>query len=108
MEFKKVVAIVRNQVLEDVEDRLVNMRVKGISVTRVKGYGEFATFINPDWRFTHARIEIYTETSMVGPIVDAILDSAHVGSPGDGIVAVTPVDQLFRIRSKSSITADEI
>jgi nitrogen regulatory protein P-II 1 len=108
MEFKKIVAIVRNQVLESVEDRLFSMRVKGISVTRVKGYGEFTTLIHPDWRFTHARIEIYTEQSMVDPIVEAILDAAHVGAPGDGIVAVTPVEALYRIRSKSHITAEEI
>src|SRR6266496_3245368 len=76
MEFKKIVAIVRTQVLGDVEDRLVSMRVKGISVTRVKGYGEYTTFIHPDWRFTHARIEIYTEQSMVELIVEAILESA--------------------------------
>ena len=36
MKLKKIVAIVRTQVLEDVEERLVSMRVKGISVTRVK------------------------------------------------------------------------
>jgi len=108
MELKKVVAIVRNQVLGDVEDRLVNLRVKGISVTRVKGYGEFSAFIHPDWRFTHARIEIYTEQSMVDTIVESILDSAHVGAPGDGIVAVTPVEKLYRIRSRSKITPEEI
>lgn len=108
MELKKIVAIVRTQVLGDVEDRLVAMRVKGISVTRVKGYGEYSTFINPDWRFTHARIEIYTEQSMVDSIVEAILETAHVGMPGDGVVAVSTLERLYRIRSKSEITADEI
>ena len=108
MELKKIVAIVRTQVLGDVEDRLVSMRVKGISVTRVKGYGEYATFMHPDWRFTHARVEIYSEQSMVDLIVEAILESAHVGAPGDGIVAVTPVEKMYRIRSKSEIVADEI
>ena len=108
MELKKIVAIVRNRVLGDVEDRLVSMRVKGISVTRVKGYGEYTTFMHPDWRFTHARIEIYTEQSTVDLIVEAILESAHGGVPGDGIVAITPVEKLYRIRSKSEIMADEI
>lgn len=108
MELKKIVAIVRTQVLGDVEDRLVSMRVKGICVTRIKGYGEFEVFSHPEWRFTHARIEIYSEQSMVDLIVEAILDSAHLGVPGDGIVAVMPVEQLYRIRSKSEITAEEI
>ena len=108
MELKKIVAIVRTQVLGDVEDRLVALRVKGISVTRVKGYGEFAMFMHPEWRFTHARIEIYAEQSMVDVIVESILESAHVGAPGDGIVAVHPVEKLYRIRSQSEITGEEV
>lgn len=108
MELKKIVAIVRTQVLGEVEEHLVEMRVKGISVTRVKGYGEYDTFINPEWRFTHARIEIYAEISMVEPIVEAILNAAHIGLPGDGIVAVHPVEKLYRIRSRSEISEDEI
>lgn len=108
MELKKIVAIIQTQVLGDVEDRLVSMRVKGICVTRVKGYGEHEVFIHPEWRFTHARIEIYVEQSMVDLIVEAILDSAHLGVPGDGIVAVLPVEKLYRIRSKSEMTAEEI
>jgi len=108
LNLKLIVAIVRTQVLGDVEERLVSMRGKGISVTRVKGYGEFDTFMHPEWRFTHARIEIYAEQSMVDTVVEAILDSAHVGAPGDGIVAVHPVERLYRIRSKSAIAAGEI
>jgi nitrogen regulatory protein PII len=33
MHLKKIVAIIRNRVLEKVEGRLVEMRVQGISVT---------------------------------------------------------------------------
>ncbi len=108
MELKKIVAIIRVQALGDVEERLVAMHVKGISVTRVKGYGEYATFINPDWIFTHARIEIYTEQSMVEAIVDTLLDVASTGRPGDGIVSVMPVDKLYRIRYKAEITTEDI
>lgn len=108
MELKKIIAIVRTQVLGDVEDKLVEMRVKGISVTRVKGYGEYDTFINPDYRFPHARIEIYAEISMVDTIVEAILKSAHVGLPGDGIVAVQPVEKLYRIRSRAEVSESEL
>lgn len=108
VELKKIVAIVRTRVLGEVEERLVSLRVKGICVTRVKGYGEHEVFIHPEWRFTHARIEIYTEQSMVNLIVEAILDSAHVGAPGDGIIAVLPVERLYRIRSKSEVKAEEI
>ena len=39
MEWKKIVAIIRRDKLRDVEERLKDLRVNGISVTRGKGYG---------------------------------------------------------------------
>ena len=108
MELRKIVAIIRTTVLEKVEGRLVDMGVKGISVTRGKGYGEYANFLTPDWFVTHARIEIFTEKAKADEIVAAILDAAHVGMPGDGIVAVLPVEKLYRIRTKALATAEEL
>jgi nitrogen regulatory protein P-II 1 len=48
---------------------------------------------------THARIEVFTEAHQVEEIVEAITDGAYTGVPGDGIVAVTPVERLIHIRS---------
>jgi nitrogen regulatory protein P-II 1 len=108
VELRKIIAIVRNQVLEEVEGRLIDMRVKGISVSKVKGYGEYANFFNPDWMVTHSRIEIFTEESKVDEIVTAIMEVAHTGMAGDGIVAVVPVQKVYRIRNKSEITPDDL
>jgi nitrogen regulatory protein P-II 1 len=108
VELRKIIAIVRNQVLEEVEGRLIDMRVKGISVSKVKGYGEYANFFNPDWMVTHSRIEIFTEESKVDEIVTAIMEVAHTGMAGDGIVAVVPVQKVYCIRNKSEITPDDL
>ena len=108
MKLKKIVAIIRNQFLEEVEDRLVEMRVKGISVTKVKGYGEYANFFNPGWLMTHSRLEIFTEEARVDEIAEAIMEVANTGMEGDGIVAVIPVTKLYRIRTKSEMTPEEL
>ena len=108
MELKQIVAIIRNQSLEKVEGRLVDMQVKGISVSRVKGYGEYANFFNPDWMVAHTRIEIFAEASRVDEIIAAIMDVAHTGMEGDGIIAEIPVQRLFRIRNKSEAKPEEI
>jgi nitrogen regulatory protein P-II 1 len=108
MELKKIIAIVRNQSLENVEGRLVDMKVKGFSVSKVKGFGEYANFFNPDWMVTHTRIEIFTEQARVEEIVAAIMDIAHTGTAGDGIVAVLPVEKLYRIRTKSEVLSEGI
>ena len=44
MELRKVTAIIRSSVLEEVEERLRGIGVRGISVTKVKGFGEYANF----------------------------------------------------------------
>ena len=98
MDLKKVTAIVRTDVLEDVESRLRQLGVPGLTVWRVKGFGEYANFFTPDWMSACARIEVFTDAAQAQQIVDTIMQAAHTGTAGDGIVAVLPVDGLFRIR----------
>ncbi len=101
MELKKVVAIVRGTVLEDVEERLRQLGIKGISVSHIKGYGEYANLFTADRMTAHAKIEIFSKQSAVDDIVAAIIETAHRGIAGDGIVAIQPVEKLYRIRTKA-------
>lgn len=66
MELRKVTAIIRSSSLQQVEERLQAMNVKGMSVSNVKGYGEYANFFTHDWQVTHSRIEIFTEKKSGG------------------------------------------
>ena len=108
MNYCKVTAIIRGEVLEKVEQKLQAIGVSGISVTRVKGYGECADFYSTDLLVRHARIEIFTLASEADTIAQAIMESAHVGMEGDGIVAVLPVAKLYRIRTKSAVTKEDV
>ncbi|MBI4767802.1 MAG: P-II family nitrogen regulator [Deltaproteobacteria bacterium] len=108
MEWKKVVAIIRTDKLEGVEERLKKIRVRGISVTRGKGYGEYANFFTSDWFVTHARLEIYCEASRADDVANTITEAAHTGLAGDGIVAVIPVEKIYRIRTKAEGNAHDV
>ena len=44
------------------------------------------------------RIEIVAPDEMVERLVSIILDTCHTGLAGDGVVWVTPVEDLHRIR----------
>jgi len=107
MEFKQIVAIVRNAVLEKVEQRLKEIGIKGITVSPVKGYGEYANFYKGDWMVNRSKIEIFTEQKRVDEIARAVLETAHVGAAGDGILAVMPVEKLYRIRTMDEIGAQD-
>jgi nitrogen regulatory protein P-II 1 len=100
MEFRKVIAIIRPDVLEKVESALQAMGVPGVSVTKVKGYGEYANFYTPDWMLTHARVEVFIGQHRAEDIAMAIMEAAHTGTEGDGIVAVLPVESVYHIRTR--------
>jgi nitrogen regulatory protein P-II 1 len=108
MNFRKVTAIFRSDSCEKVERRLQEIGVHGFSVTKVKGYGEYADLYSNDWLVTHARIEIFTEQSKVEEIVETIMEAAHFGLDGDGIIAVLPVEKLYRIRTRSEVKPGEM
>jgi nitrogen regulatory protein P-II 1 len=108
MELKKVNAIIRSGLLEEVEERLKRIDVRGLTVTRVKGYGEDKSIWARDWLGTHARIEIFTEKTKTDEIVSAIMEVAHTGGPGDGMISIIPVEKIFRIRTKSEVRPEEI
>lgn len=108
MSYRKVTAIIRSDLLEKVEAELQGLGVKGVSVTNVKACGEYADFYSRDRMVSHARIEIFTHEAKADAIAQAIIEAAHVGLEGDGIVAVLPVEKLYRIRTRSEVTGDNI
>ena len=107
MVWKKVVAIVRENKLASVQEHLKDLRMVFINSTRRKGYGEYANLFSRDWSITYARLEIYCEASQVEEIARVIMDAAHTGLTGDGIVAIIPVEMIYRIRSKVEVNHEE-
>lgn len=106
MLFRKVTAIIRNDALEKVEQRLHELRVPGISVTHVKGYGEYKDFYSREWLSNHVRVEIFTPARRTDEIAQAIMDAACSGVAGDGIVAVLPVEKIYKIRHRAEMPPD--
>ena len=100
MKFRKVTAIIRPERLEAVEECLKRLNVPGISVTKVKGFGEYENFYKPDWLCQNVRVEVFTSTIQADEVSQHIMDAAHTGLEGDGIVAILPVETLYHIRNK--------
>ena len=106
--FRKVVAIVRTMALESVEKRLQAVGVPGVSVTKVKGYGEYADFYRADWMTEHARIEIFLHRTKVKEVVRAVIAAARTGESGDGLVVTIPVESIHRIRTGRRAGVDDL
>lgn len=107
MDVRIIVAIIRRDRLEQVEKKLQDIRVERISVSKVKGYGEYHNFFARNWMVEEVRVEIFTRKDEVESIATAIMDAAHTGLPGDGVLAVIPVEKFFLVRTRSEATPEE-
>ncbi|HEU0199500.1 MAG TPA: P-II family nitrogen regulator [Burkholderiaceae bacterium] len=99
MEFKRIIAIIPNEALKPVEESLNRLRVGGMTVSRVKGYGEYKNLFRDDEFSEHTKVEIFIEAPRVDAIINALLDIERDGSPGAGIVAVIPVEKFLHLRT---------
>jgi nitrogen regulatory protein P-II 1 len=106
---KMVVAIIRHEKLQDVQDVLDECGVSGVTVTEVKGCGAQrgyteryrGTAVNISLR-PRLKIEAVMRTEIVETVVDKLASAARTGAEGevgDGKVFVLPVEQAVRIRT---------
>jgi len=56
-----------------------------------------------DQKSRHSRVEIFIAADQAEAIATAIMNAAHIGVEGDGIVAISPVQALYRIRTQSKL-----
>ena len=107
MNIKLITAIFPRDKLEAVEKKLQVIGVERINVLKVKGFGEHRNYYARDWMVDEVKLDIFTRTDEVESITTAIMDGAHTGEPGDGIVAVVPIEKFYLIRTRSEATPDE-
>jgi nitrogen regulatory protein PII len=106
---KLISAIIKPFKLDDVRAALSEIGVSGMTVTEVKGFGrqrghtelyrgaEYVVDFVPK-----TRIEVAVKDSIVDQVVEAIVGAARTGKVGDGKIFVTPLDQVWRIRTGES------
>lgn len=99
MSYKKISAIVRTCCLDKVRHALEAAGAGGLSVTHVRGQGEYVNTFSRDNLLRYARVEVFAPTGSVERLVAAIHEAAHSGQRGDGMIAVLPVESLIRIRT---------
>lgn len=99
MDVALVVAIFRSLVLERVEHALQGMGVRGITVSRVKVYGEYANLFAANHKIEQVKVEVLVERERAGAI-QGIFDTMHTEMPGDGLVAILPMEKTFSGRTR--------
>jgi nitrogen regulatory protein PII len=104
MDLALVVAIVHTDKLGAVEKKLHSIGVRGITVIRARGFGEHAMhhdIVGHQLMADQTKLEIYVADERADEVASAVIDAAHTGAPGDGIVAILPVRRVFSIRTRT-------
>ena len=107
MDIKLIIAIFPRDRLEDVEQKLRKIHVERVDVCKVRGYGEYRNYYARDWMVDEVRMDIFTRHDEVDAVTAAIMEGAHTGEPGDGVIAVVPIDKFLLIRTRAEATPEE-
>lgn len=99
MNMQYVIAIVAPEMVESLGVKLRELHVGGMTLTRVKGFGEYKNFYANDLLSEYTKIEVFAEESKVGELLDVLREIGAADVPGTGIVAVIPVDTFFHLRT---------
>ena len=109
---KLVIGIVRPEKANDVLEALYRAKVRGLSMSRIRGHG-WETDSVETYRGTTVKVELADKIrfevgvsdNFVEPTVKAIAQAARTGEVGDGKIFVVPVEKVVRIRTGEEDTA---
>ncbi len=104
---KKVEAIIREDKVSDVIEALKEIGIMGLNTFEVRGHGRQGGVQLVGRAGTYQvnmlpkiQVNIVLSERNLEPAIEAILKSAHTGEPGDGLIFVTPVQEVIRIRTR--------
>jgi nitrogen regulatory protein P-II 1 len=106
---KKIEAIIKPFVLDEVKDALAELGMKGMTVSEVRGFGRQRghkeTYRGAEYQVDFVpkiKLEVVVEASLTAQVVNAIMTKGRTGKIGDGKIFVLPVEDAFRIRTGES------
>ena len=106
---KKIETYIRPDKFPDVQMALEKIGSPGMTVSDVRGHG-VQKGVTQEWQgekikvslLPKIRIETVVMDENVSKVVETILEAAKTGQAGDGKIFVTPVEQVYRVRTKES------
>jgi len=106
---KKLEAIIKPFKLDEVKEALIEIGVKGMTVSEVKGYGrqkgQSELYRGREYHIDFLpkmKIEVVVTDDKVDEAVRMILKIAKTGQMGDGKLFISNIEDAIRIRTEES------
>lgn len=113
---KKIEAIIREERLNEVKAALTQIGIVGLNISQVRGRGRDGGIKLPSRNggsyvvdlIPKIKITIVLSDDNVDITVNTIVEAARTGTTGDGVIFVSPVEDVIRIstgeRGRDAIT----
>ncbi len=103
---KKVEAIIREEKFEPVKSALEEAGFVGLTCTEVRGRGQ-QKGLSLQWRVGEYRVDLLPKMKVevvvrdedAFRVTDLVCTAARTGDIGDGMIFVTPVEDICRVRT---------
>ena len=106
---KKIEAYIKPFKLDDVKAALMEIGVRGMSVTEVRGFGRqkghTELYRGSEYKvdfLPKTKLEIVVPDDKVEQVIEVIQKVARTGQVGDGKIFILPVEDAVRIRTGES------
>ena len=103
---KKIEAILRNHVLDQVKQSLTEAGFHGMTVSEVRGFGrqkgQTETYRGAEYAIDFIpkiKLEVVVADAAANGVVDAIVKAAKTGQIGDGKIFIHDLSDAVRIRT---------
>lgn len=106
---KKVEAIIRSHLLENVKDALFELGIGGLTISEIRGYGRQKghkeIYRGNEYQIEFVpklKLEIVVDDNIFEKVIDVIVEKAKTGKIGDGKIFISEVEDVIRIRTGES------
>ena len=106
----EIMAVIQPTKLNTVKNKLIEVGFPGYTCRKAMGRGKKSVNrMLPDGTYIRTELvnkrvlSIMVRDDAVDKVVNAILDGAHTGNPGDGKIFISPVYESYKVRTGSSV-----
>ncbi|GEL78403.1 P-II family nitrogen regulator [Tenuibacillus multivorans] len=103
---KKVDAIIRPETFQELREEFDNLGVNGMTVSEVAGCGQQkgqeGIFRGNRYEiklYPKVKVELVVDDHEIDPIIETIVNTCSTGEVGDGKIFISPIENVYRIRT---------
>jgi nitrogen regulatory protein P-II 1 len=108
MDIKRITAIIPEELIDSFERCLCNCGVPGMTIDKVRGFGEHANYFSSDLLKSNMQVVVYVSEQRATAVIDAVKSFALEAHAPAGILAVEGIERLVNLNSGEDFDPEQL